>query len=56
MTEAIDLARASGAPVKVVAVAEPAPIVYGRAAVQARADPELNKAIHEMMRERLDEA
>jgi nucleotide-binding universal stress UspA family protein len=54
LSEAIDLARTSGAPVKVVAVAEPAPLVYGRGGGAGRS--ELNRAIHEMMRERLDDA
>jgi nucleotide-binding universal stress UspA family protein len=56
LTEAIELARASGAPVKVVAVAEPAPIVYGKGAGAGAGRSELNNAIQEMMRERLDEA
>jgi nucleotide-binding universal stress UspA family protein len=56
LAEAIELARASGAPLKVVAVAEPAPIVYGKGAGAGAGRSELNKAIQEIMRERLDEA
>jgi nucleotide-binding universal stress UspA family protein len=56
LTEAIELARASGAPVKVVAAAEPAPILYGKGGGAGQGRSELNKAIHEMMRQRLDEA
>ena len=56
LAEAIELARASGAPVKVVAVAEPAPIMHGKGGGANQGRSELNKAIHEMMRERLDEA
>ncbi len=55
LAEAIELARASGAPVKVVAVAQPGPILYGKGGGGA-GRAELNKAIHEIMRERLDEA
>ena len=56
LTEAIDLGRATGAPVKVVAAAEPAPIVYGKGGGARQGQSELNKAIHEMLRQRLDEA
>ena len=56
LAEAIELARASGAPVKVVAVAEPSPVVIGKGAGATQGRSELNKAIHETMRERLDEA
>jgi nucleotide-binding universal stress UspA family protein len=55
LAEGTELARASGAPVKVVAVAEPGPILYGKGSGGA-GRAELNKAIHEIMRERLDEA
>jgi nucleotide-binding universal stress UspA family protein len=56
LAEAIDLARASNAAVKVVAVAEPSPVIIGKGAGATTGRSELNKAIHEMMRERLDEA
>jgi nucleotide-binding universal stress UspA family protein len=56
LAEAIDLARASDAPIKVVAVAEPSPVISGKGAGASTGRSELNKAIHEMMRERLDEA
>jgi nucleotide-binding universal stress UspA family protein len=56
LAEAIDLARATDAPLKVVAVAEPSPVVIGKGAGSTTGRSELNKAIHEMMRERLDEA
>jgi nucleotide-binding universal stress UspA family protein len=56
LAEAIDLGRATGAPVKVVAAAEPAPIVYGKGGGAGQGRSELSEAIHGMMRERLDEA
>ena len=37
-------------------MAEPAPIMYGKGGGANQGRSELNKAIHEMMRERLDEA
>jgi nucleotide-binding universal stress UspA family protein len=54
--DAIDLARASGAPVKLVAVAEPSPIGYGKGAGAGQGRHELDQAIHDIMRRRLDEA
>jgi nucleotide-binding universal stress UspA family protein len=56
LAEGTELARASGAPVKVVTVAEPSPIVYGKGGGAGAGRGELNDAIHEIMRERLDEA
>jgi nucleotide-binding universal stress UspA family protein len=53
---AVDLARASGALVKVVAVAEAPVISYGKGAGPSQGRHELEQAIEEMMRERLAEA
>jgi nucleotide-binding universal stress UspA family protein len=56
LAAAVDLARASGALVKVVAVAEAPVISYGKGAGPSQGRHELERAIEEMMRERLAEA
>ena len=56
LTEAFEAARASGAPVKIVTVAEPAPVVYGKGGGADQGRGALTEAIHEMMRARLDDA
>ena len=56
LTDAIELARAASAPVKLVAVAQPSPIVYGKGAGAGQGRHELDEVIHGLMRERLDEA
>jgi nucleotide-binding universal stress UspA family protein len=56
LTDAINLARAAGAPVKLVAVVEPAPIVYGKGSGIGKGRHELDQVVHDMMRGRLDEA
>jgi nucleotide-binding universal stress UspA family protein len=56
LSEAYEVARESGAPVKIVTVAEPAPVVYGKGGGANQGRGALTEAIHEMMRGRLDEA
>jgi nucleotide-binding universal stress UspA family protein len=53
---AFELAAACGAAVKVVAVAEPPPIVYGMGGGPSGGRPELKQAIEEEMGRRLDKA
>jgi nucleotide-binding universal stress UspA family protein len=55
LAEAIELARASGAAVKLVTVAEPSPIVYGKGAAGGGREA-VDEAVHGMMRGRLDDA
>jgi nucleotide-binding universal stress UspA family protein len=54
--EAIDLAHSAHAPLRVVAVAEPPPIVYGKGAGATRVPRELKDAIRELTEQHLDEA
>jgi nucleotide-binding universal stress UspA family protein len=56
LDEAIELARAAGAPVKLVTAAPPSPIIYGKGGGAGQGRHELDKTIHDMMRGRLDEA
>jgi nucleotide-binding universal stress UspA family protein len=56
LSDAIELARAASAPVKLVTVAQPSPIVFGKGAGAGQGRHELDQAIHDMMRERLDAA
>jgi nucleotide-binding universal stress UspA family protein len=51
---AFDLARASGTVVKVVAVAEPPPVVYGKGAGAGHGWGDLKAAIEQQLREQLD--
>ena len=53
---AVDLARASDATVKLVAVAEPPPNVYGKGAGTGQRYQALNHAMEERLREQLDSA
>jgi nucleotide-binding universal stress UspA family protein len=56
LADAIELARATVAPLKVVAVAPPAPVIYGKGAGAGQGWHELRDAIVEVTRKRLDEA
>lgn len=56
LIDAIDLARASNATLKLVSVAQPPPIGYGKGGGANQGWHELKDVIREMMRERLDEA
>lgn len=56
LTDAVDLARASGAPLRIVSVAVPPPIGYGKGIGMRQGWRELKVEIEHMMRERLDEA
>lgn len=56
LADAVELARASGALLKVVAVAEPPVVSYGKGGGPNKGWHQLNDAIKEMMRERLVEA
>lgn len=56
LADAIDLAKASDARLKLVAVAEPPPIVYGKGAGAGQGYEELEAAIEEQLREQLDKA
>ena len=53
VNDALEFARSANASVKVVVVAEPPPVSYGKGANQGR--PELAKDIEKIMRSRLDE-
>jgi nucleotide-binding universal stress UspA family protein len=52
----VELARASGAPLKLVAVAEPPVVSYGKGGGMSQAWYELKDAIEKIMRERLTKA
>jgi nucleotide-binding universal stress UspA family protein len=56
LQEAVDLARAAGAPLTIVSVAESPPIVYGKGAGATQVPVELMDAIREMAERHLDEA
>jgi nucleotide-binding universal stress UspA family protein len=56
LADAVDLARAADAPLKVVTVAEPPAIVYGKGGGPNNAWQALTEDIKGIMRERLDEA
>lgn len=56
LTEAIDLARAAEAPLQIVTVVEPPPVVYGKGAGATQVPRELMETIVRTMRQRLDEA
>ena len=56
LDDALHLARASGAKVKIVVVAEPPPIVYGKGGGPNYSWHALKEDLKEVMRERLDEA
>jgi nucleotide-binding universal stress UspA family protein len=56
LTDAVDLARSSGAPVRIVTVAEPPPIVYGKSGGPDYSWHALKDDLKELMRGRLDEA
>jgi nucleotide-binding universal stress UspA family protein len=56
LREAVDLARGAGAALRVVCVAEPPPIVYGKGGGANQGWHELREAIEELLRTRLDEA
>jgi nucleotide-binding universal stress UspA family protein len=56
LREAIHLARSANAPIRVVAVAEPPPIVYGKGSGATQVPRELKDAIREMTEQHLDEA
>ena len=56
LTDALDLARASGATVKLVVVAEPPPIIYGKGGGPNYSWHALKEDLKEVMRERLDKA
>ena len=56
LVDAIDLAKASDAQLKLVAVAEPPPVVYGKGGGAGQGYQELKDAIEEQKREQLDEA
>jgi nucleotide-binding universal stress UspA family protein len=56
LAEAIDLARATTAPLKLVTVAEPPPVSYGKGGGAGQGWHELKETIRESMRERLAEA
>ena len=56
LTDALELARASGAPVKLVVVAEPPPIIYAKGGGPDYSWHALKEDLREVMRERLDKA
>ncbi|HEU0023500.1 MAG TPA: universal stress protein [Thermoleophilaceae bacterium] len=56
LDDSIDLARAAGAALKVVTVAEPPPIAYGKGAGAGQGWHELNEEVEKLRRARLDEA
>ena len=56
LAEAIDLARAARAPLRLVTVVEPPPVVYGKGAAATQPPRELRQAIAEVMRGRLEQA
>ena len=56
LTDALELARASGATVKLVVVAEPPPIVYGKAGGPNYSWHAMKEDLKAVMRERLDKA
>jgi nucleotide-binding universal stress UspA family protein len=56
LAEAIELARVSGAPLKVISVAEPPPIIYGKSGGANEGWQALMEEIEKTTRERLDEA
>ena len=56
LADAIDLARASNAPLKLVSVVQPPPIGYGKGGGATQGWHELKEAIHDMMRAALDKA
>jgi nucleotide-binding universal stress UspA family protein len=56
LADAVDLARAAGAPLKVATVVEPPPLVYGKGGGATQGWQELKGAAEEVMRGRLDEA
>lgn len=56
LLDAVELAKASGARLRLVAVAEPPPIVYGKGGGSGQGYQELKEAIEEQLREQLDEA
>jgi nucleotide-binding universal stress UspA family protein len=56
MRDAVNLARGAGAPLKVVTVAEPPPVVYGKGGGAHQGRQELTAAIEDIMRTRMEEA
>lgn len=54
--DAVELGRATGAGLRIVAVAEPPPIVYGKGPGARAGWKELKSAIEEQLREQLDQA
>jgi nucleotide-binding universal stress UspA family protein len=56
LRDAVELGRATAAGLRIVAVAEPPPIVYGKGGGARAGWQELKNAIEEQLREQLDEA
>ena len=54
--DAVDLARAAGTPLKIVTVAEPPPVIYGKGGGADQGWRELKGEVEAIMRTRMDEA